>query len=168
MRNITPLIESSYLAKKRLKKGILRFSSTQLGFQVLQKVFSFRLLSLIDSSLRSGAIATISGYQRHISPRKGYSCAHRLVHGGDSCSQYVKKMLADKSLFEATLLARTRFKECNIAYLSSKDRIVEYKDSVMVSVGPDDLITLIIGIIISIVSAIVGFICGGGNSPCKK
>lgn len=165
MRDITPFIESSYHATKRLRKGILRFSLTQLGFQVLQKVFSFRLLSLIDSSLRSGAIATIGGYQRHISPRKGYSCAHRLVHGGDSCSQYVKKMLADKSLFEATLLARKRFKECNIAYLSSKNRNVDSTGSVRVSVGLNEEL---VGCIIGIIVAILGLICGGGNSPCKK
>ena len=44
------------------------------------------------------AIAAISGYQRFVSPYKGYRCAHRLHHGGESCSQYVKRELQQQGL----------------------------------------------------------------------
>jgi putative component of membrane protein insertase Oxa1/YidC/SpoIIIJ protein YidD len=124
----------------------------------------FNLLSLLDSLLRSVAVAIIGGYQHHLSPRKGYSCSHRIVYGGDSCSEYVKKTLADKSLVEATLLARQRFKECNITYTSSKNRVVESNGSVIVSVGPD---TDIIQWIISIIVAIFALIFGRNSGCCK-
>ncbi|PSB16409.1 membrane protein insertion efficiency factor YidD [Phormidesmis priestleyi ULC007] len=118
MRDVTRSIDGSYYATKRRSKGwILR-----------------KLLSLLDHSLRSIAISLIGGYQYHLSPRKGYSCAHRVVHGGDSCSEYVKNALADKSLFEATLLARRRFKACSIAYVSSKDQVVKFK---IPTIGPN-------------------------------
>ncbi|QKQ74206.1 membrane protein insertion efficiency factor YidD [Nostoc sp. TCL240-02] len=166
MRDVTRFIDGSDYATKRRSKGILRFKSTKTGFCFLKKSWPFRLLSPFDTSLRLVAIAIISVYQRHLSPRKGYSCAHRILHGGDSCSEYVKNVLADKSLFESTLIARQRFRECNIAYISVKNRVVESKGSVMRSVGPDDFITLIIGIIISIITAILAFIFGK-KCDCK-
>ena len=136
-----------------------RFSSTKTSLCFLKKDGSFRWLSLLDSSLRSVAIAMIGSYQRHLSPRKGYSCAHRVVYSGDSCSEYVKQTLADKSLFETTLLARQRFKACNIAYTSSKSRVFESKGSAKVSVDLNG--ECIIGIVVAILAAI----CGGGK--CK-
>jgi putative component of membrane protein insertase Oxa1/YidC/SpoIIIJ protein YidD len=38
--------------------------------------------------MRRIALAAIRGYQRWISPHKGYCCALRAVTGGDSCSAY--------------------------------------------------------------------------------
>jgi len=32
----------------------------------------------------------ISLYQRYVSPYKGFRCAHRVLHGGDSCSEYIQ------------------------------------------------------------------------------
>ncbi|WP_414517731.1 membrane protein insertion efficiency factor YidD [Nostoc sp. PCC 9305] len=133
MRDVTRFIDNSHYATKRRGKSILRFKPTKTGFRFIKKGSPFRLLSLLDSSLRSVAIGIIGVYQRHLSPRKGYSCAHRIVYGGDSCSEYVKNALADKSLFESTLLARQRFRECNIAYISSKTRVVGFKVPV---IGP--------------------------------
>ena len=109
MKAITQFINYRYYSKKR-RSWIFR-----------------KLLSILDNSLRSTIISLISGYQRHLSPRKGYSCAHRVVHGGDSCSEYVKNALSDKSLFEATLLARRRFKVCSVAYMYSKDQAIMSK-----------------------------------------
>jgi hypothetical protein len=37
---------------------------------------------IFDAALRQLAVASISGYQKHISPRKGFSCAHRVLYGG--------------------------------------------------------------------------------------
>jgi putative component of membrane protein insertase Oxa1/YidC/SpoIIIJ protein YidD len=168
MLNVTRFIDNSYYGTKRQSKGILRFRSTKTGFHFLKKGWSFKLLSLLDNSLRSVVIAIIGGYQRHLSPRKGYSCTHRIVHGGDSCSQYVKKTLADKSLFETTLLARQRFRECNIAYVSSQNLVVESKGLVKVSVGPSGPEEWLIQLIIGIVAAIVALIFGRNNNcGCK-
>jgi putative component of membrane protein insertase Oxa1/YidC/SpoIIIJ protein YidD len=61
------------------------------------------------------AIALIAGYQKHISPQKGFSCAHRLLHGGESCSQYIKRLIAQEGLVEAVRASRQRFQACREA-----------------------------------------------------
>lgn len=38
--------------------------------------------------MRNVALAAIRGYQRWISPHKGFCCALRAITGGDSCSAY--------------------------------------------------------------------------------
>ncbi|HAZ49213.1 MAG TPA: hypothetical protein DDW76_23430 [Cyanobacteria bacterium UBA11369] len=53
-------------------------------------------------------IASIKAYQRYISPHKGFSCAHRLLYGGESCSGYIKGA-AQKGLLQALSSARERF-----------------------------------------------------------
>jgi hypothetical protein len=73
---------------------------------------------------------------------------------------YIKNTLADKSLFETTLLARQRFKECNLAYISSKSQNADSNGSV----GFDgDIIQCIVGII----AAIFALIFGRNNGCCK-
>jgi putative component of membrane protein insertase Oxa1/YidC/SpoIIIJ protein YidD len=165
MRNVTRFIDNSYFAKKIGCKTTIGFRPTKPGFRFFKKGWTFRLGSFLDHSLRSISISLIGGYQRYLSPRKGYSCAHRVVHGGQSCSEYVKNVLTDKSMFESTFLARQRFRDCNIASIFSKNRFIESKNSVKVPVNsPDDPI---LGCIFLIIGAIFSFICGKGNSPCK-
>ena len=38
--------------------------------------------------------AAIAGYQRHLSPRKGYRCAYGEVHGDQTCSAAVRESSA--------------------------------------------------------------------------
>lgn len=61
------------------------------------------------------AIASIAAYQKHLSPRKGFHCAHRALHGGASCSEFVRRAIARHGLREARWLARARFGECRLA-----------------------------------------------------
>lgn len=74
------------------------------------------------SALRKGniidraAIAAIAGYQRHLSPHKGFSCAHRIVYGGDSCSQYIKRAIAKQGLITAIRLSQQRFADCKASH----------------------------------------------------
>lgn len=58
----------------------------------------------------------IEFYQRVISPRKGFHCAHHRVHQGDTCSNAVKYLIRDKGVVSAWPLIRVRFKECREAY----------------------------------------------------
>ena len=67
------------------------------------------------SVFRFLAIATISAYQKYLSPRKGYRCAHRALYDGDPCSEYVKKAIASQSLAEAIQSSRRRFHACGEA-----------------------------------------------------
>jgi putative component of membrane protein insertase Oxa1/YidC/SpoIIIJ protein YidD len=40
----------------------------------------------------------IRGYQRRLSPRKGWSCAYRVAHGGTSCSEAVRQAVARRGV----------------------------------------------------------------------
>jgi len=70
--------------------------------------------SSFDAIARSIAVSSIDTYTR-ISPRKGYSCPHRLLHGGESCSKYVKNLLLEQSLVSAVKLSYERFTACTSA-----------------------------------------------------
>ncbi|WP_254625964.1 membrane protein insertion efficiency factor YidD [Nostoc sp. TCL240-02] len=61
------------------------------------------------------AIESITAYQKYISPSKGFSCSHRLLHGGDSCSNYIKRMLSEHKLHEAIQSSLKRFQSCGAA-----------------------------------------------------
>ncbi|MEH2358893.1 membrane protein insertion efficiency factor YidD [Nostoc sp.] len=61
------------------------------------------------------AIESITAYQKYISPSKGFSCSHRLLHGGDSCSNYVKTLLSEQKLSEAVQSSIKRFQDCAAA-----------------------------------------------------
>lgn len=152
----------SYYSMNNRSKDISCFKSTEISFHFPAKKLFLELLLFLDSSLRLVTITVIVFYQRYLSPRKGYSCAHRRLRGGDSCSEYVKKTLGDKSLFETTLLTRRRFRECNAAYIYLKNRSFEPEDLTRVSVGPpppDDPFSCIIYIIVAILSLIFGKQC---------
>ncbi|WP_380170789.1 membrane protein insertion efficiency factor YidD [Kineococcus sp. DHX-1] len=56
--------------------------------------------------------AAIAGYQRRISPRKGWSCAHRVAHGGESCSSAVRGEVHRRGVVGAVLPSAVRFLAC--------------------------------------------------------
>ena len=62
------------------------------------------------------AVKAISGYQRHLSPRKGFACAHRIAYGGASCSQHIKTLIERHGLMQGAALAPERFRACREAY----------------------------------------------------
>ncbi|ARV58360.1 hypothetical protein BZZ01_06660 [Nostocales cyanobacterium HT-58-2] len=70
------------------------------------------LINSYQPLAKSMAINSIIAYQKYISPHKRFSCSHRLLHGGDSCSNYVKRMLSEQSLKEAVQSSLQRFKDC--------------------------------------------------------
>ena len=70
---------------------------------------------MIDLSPTRLAILSIEAYQRRLSPRKGFRCAHRVLHGGDSCSQHIKRAIADLGLKKGLAAARIRFAACREA-----------------------------------------------------
>jgi putative component of membrane protein insertase Oxa1/YidC/SpoIIIJ protein YidD len=72
-------------------------------------------ISLFDSFARQVSAAAITGYQKHISPHKGFACAHRILYGGESCSQYIKRVIAKEGLKVAFVNSRERFQACKEA-----------------------------------------------------
>ncbi len=63
----------------------------------------------------SALAVLIAGYQRYISPYKGFRCAHRVAHGGLSCSAYAKHVLLRRGVAAAVRRMRTRFAACAAA-----------------------------------------------------
>ncbi|MBD2353735.1 membrane protein insertion efficiency factor YidD [Tolypothrix sp. FACHB-123] len=72
-------------------------------------------ISLVDSLSRQVGVAAITGYQKHISPHKGFVCAHRVLYGGESCSQYIKRVVAEDGFQAAFVKSRERFQACKQA-----------------------------------------------------
>jgi putative component of membrane protein insertase Oxa1/YidC/SpoIIIJ protein YidD len=58
------------------------------------------------------AFWSIDIYQKHISPRKGFACPHRLYYDGLSCSSYVKELLLHQDLSNVIGLTQKRFYDC--------------------------------------------------------
>ena len=65
-----------------------------------------------DLLLGKLSVAAITPYQRRLSPLKGFSCAHRVLHGGESCSQHAKDLVAELGPLAATAPARGRLRAC--------------------------------------------------------
>ncbi|MCC5656549.1 membrane protein insertion efficiency factor YidD [Nostoc sp. XA010] len=65
--------------------------------------------SLFDSLSRQVSVGAISGYQKHISPYKGFVCAHRLLYVRESCSGYFKRVVAKEGSKAAFVNSRERF-----------------------------------------------------------
>ncbi len=62
------------------------------------------------------ALGAIWGYQRFISPYKGFRCAHAVRHGGAGCSGYAKHAIRDHGLWGAIPAIRQRLRDCRAAY----------------------------------------------------
>lgn len=67
----------------------------------------------------------IAWYQVRLSPRKGYSCAHRVAHGGDSCSGAVRRCVVERGVSRSVLPAALRLVACYraVALLSPQQRV---------------------------------------------
>ncbi|MPV36946.1 membrane protein insertion efficiency factor YidD [Georgenia subflava] len=62
--------------------------------------------------LTRSADRAICFYQRRISPRKGWSCAHRVAHGGASCSQAVRELVIERGVLRSVPSTVARFFAC--------------------------------------------------------
>ncbi|MCA1685895.1 MAG: membrane protein insertion efficiency factor YidD [Planctomycetia bacterium] len=66
----------------------------------------------LDAASGRLAVAAITGYQRFLSPWKGYVCAHRVWQGGASCSELIKQVIASGGLIAGLRALRPRLLEC--------------------------------------------------------
>jgi putative component of membrane protein insertase Oxa1/YidC/SpoIIIJ protein YidD len=80
-------------------------------------------MTAFDALTRRSAAALIAGYQQHLSPRKGFSCAYRALHGGEPCSQYIKRTILEVGLIEAVRASRHRLQACKFASFVLKSRM---------------------------------------------
>ncbi|GAA4622543.1 membrane protein insertion efficiency factor YidD [Cellulomonas oligotrophica] len=54
----------------------------------------------------------VRAYQRHLSPRKGWSCAHRVAHGGASCSAAVREVVSRRGVLRGVAPTVVRLAAC--------------------------------------------------------
>ncbi len=71
--------------------------------------------------VKSLVILAIRFYQKYISPLKGFSCAHGVRHGGDSCSGAILKMVQRRGVVAAYKGQQVQFKRCRSAYQQLQD-----------------------------------------------
>jgi len=65
---------------------------------------------------RLAALAAIRGYQRFISPHKGFACAWRVHTGGASCSALGLRVIRRHGLWRGLQLLRERTYRCGVAH----------------------------------------------------
>ncbi|GAA2725869.1 membrane protein insertion efficiency factor YidD [Cellulomonas aerilata] len=64
------------------------------------------------SPVSRAADALIRQYQQRLSPRKGWSCAHRVAHGGPSCSTAVRDIVRRRGVLRGARPTVLRFVAC--------------------------------------------------------
>jgi putative component of membrane protein insertase Oxa1/YidC/SpoIIIJ protein YidD len=55
----------------------------------------------------------IAGYQRYLSPYKGFCCAYREHTGRASCSMLGRRVIRARGLFSGLVLLSKRFRRCS-------------------------------------------------------
>jgi len=95
----------------------------------MQKIITVKrpIANILSTASRGLAVTAISGYQKFISPHKGFACAHRVLYGCESCSQYFKQVIAEEGIFIAIANAKGRFQECHEANEIIKKRRAKCK-----------------------------------------
>lgn len=69
----------------------------------------------LSSSSRRVVDAAIRGYQRHLSPRKGFTCAYLVAEGGRSCSAVIRTIVAERGILGGLAPAISQFLACGRA-----------------------------------------------------
>lgn len=64
---------------------------------------------------RRGVDAAIRTYQRHLSPRKGFTCAYLAADGRRSCSAVIRSLVAQRGVLGAILPSLAQFRACGRA-----------------------------------------------------
>ena len=65
--------------------------------------------------VKAMVLAGIGIYQRYLSPHKGFSCAHRRLYGGVSCSEYFRQAVRRYGAVGALPRLQQRFMDCGEA-----------------------------------------------------
>ena len=62
------------------------------------------------------ALGSIRLYQRYISPYKGFCCACAALHGGESCSAAIARIIAEQGVWDGRQQVAAQFERCREAY----------------------------------------------------
>lgn len=69
-------------------------------------------------TLDAAALRGIRLYQRVLSPRKGFRCAHAALTGGESCSAAVARIVREDGLIAGRERAAAQFRACRAAHVA--------------------------------------------------
>lgn len=69
----------------------------------------------MQAQLRSGCATLIALYQRMLSPYKGFRCAHAAHGGGDSCSDWIMRIVLRRPARLWLPLTLRRLRSCAMA-----------------------------------------------------
>lgn len=70
----------------------------------------------VSRPLDALALGAIRFYGRYLSPHKGFRCAHAALHGGDSCSAAVARIIREDGLMGGRRRVAARFASCRQAH----------------------------------------------------
>jgi putative component of membrane protein insertase Oxa1/YidC/SpoIIIJ protein YidD len=73
----------------------------------------------------SMGVALIEGYQRWLSPRKGFRCAYGALHGDGTCSSIGKRIMRERGFFAFFRLMPEQFAACKLAAASLNNETEE-------------------------------------------
>ncbi|ADV66170.1 membrane protein insertion efficiency factor YidD [Deinococcus maricopensis] len=62
------------------------------------------------------ALRSIRGYQRYLSPLKGFRCAHAAYHGGLSCSAAISRIVEARGVLGGWPDIQAQFAACRAAH----------------------------------------------------
>jgi putative component of membrane protein insertase Oxa1/YidC/SpoIIIJ protein YidD len=69
--------------------------------------------------MRDVALFAIAGYQRYISPYKGYCCAYACRKGQPSCSEFGSRVISKYGIGRGLNLLNARLNACRVASMTS-------------------------------------------------
>lgn len=69
-------------------------------------------VSWVSSSPRRTVDLAIRGYQRYLSPRKGFNCAYLVARGEQSCSAVIRNIIAERGLLRGIVPTMLQFAAC--------------------------------------------------------
>ena len=103
-----------------MKPQYEQVASERLEFPGVGKASPGRLSAIpfLRQCQDATALALIGFYQRRLSPLKGFSCAHRILHKGTSCSSHAVELIGQVGVFGAVSGMWLRFAECRAAYMT--------------------------------------------------
>jgi putative component of membrane protein insertase Oxa1/YidC/SpoIIIJ protein YidD len=72
--------------------------------------------------LRFSITLVIKTYQRFVSPRKGFVCAHHALHGKGGCSSRILVHVQEEPVSQWWRLSRREFRACKSAATTLRDK----------------------------------------------
>jgi putative component of membrane protein insertase Oxa1/YidC/SpoIIIJ protein YidD len=103
---------------RRLCRTVLNSPSANRSFALALQSPAMRInvANRKGHPMRMLALAAITLYRRWISPFKGFSCAHRVYLGGESCSDYGFRVFRDEGFRTGLSLLGRRLHACSAVH----------------------------------------------------